>query len=53
VSTARLRALCRTVIRVACAFAPRGVLLPADILRLTTAGRSACSARKFVAGVAS
>ena len=48
-STSRCRAVRMTLARTCWVCAPRVVRLPPQILRLTTAGRMACSARQLVA----
>ncbi len=50
-SRARWRLVRKTVIRICCVCADAGVRLPPQILRLTIAGRSACSARQLLASM--
>ena len=52
-STPRREQVCRTDIRTAWACVPRGVRLPPQTLRFTTAGRIVCSERQFVAAIPS
>jgi hypothetical protein len=43
--------VCRALLRTCWVWAPRAERLPPHTLRVTTAGRRACSARQFVASI--
>jgi hypothetical protein len=51
VSNARLLKVAKTLPRISWACPPEAVRLPPKTLRLTTAGRTACSAGQFVASM--